>query len=179
MQDQDLHLQRLLDGALSAPEAAGVTSQIASDPRLGARLSALQGLDAQLQDLAQPMTSASHQLLLSRISDALPRSAPAVHARVRPTDVIMAIAVLAFVMISFGTAGSLLHGSTVLLALACVGLVSGMLILVLAAMVRRAERGLLRHLLGTAVSLGPADLLVYRAIGIGLSLGGLYLAHLA
>jgi len=179
MQDQDLHLQRLLDGALSAPEAAGVTSQVASDPRLGARLGALQNLDAGLQALARPMTGASHQLLLSRISEALPRGAPPAHARVRPADLIMALAVLAFVMVSFGTAGSLLHGSTILLALACVGLVSGMLILVLAAMVRRAERGLLRHLLGTAVSLGPADLLVYRAIGVGLALGGLYLAHLA
>jgi hypothetical protein len=179
MQDKDFHLQRLLDGALAAPEAAGVQSQIDSDPVLRGRFEVLQALDGDLAASVRPLNNTQHQALLNRITDALPRHAPAVYASIRPSDIVLAASVLAMISICFATAGSIMHGSTTLVALACVGVAAGTFILILAAMLRRAERGLLRSLLGKSVALGPADLLIYRAIGIGLALGGLYLAHVS
>jgi hypothetical protein len=179
MQDQDLHLQRLLDGALSAAEAAGVQSQVASDPQLSKRMDSWQQLHRDITASVHPLRAHEHQHLLTRITDALPSRAPKAYASIRPSDIVLASSVLAMISICFATAGSIMHGSTALVALACVGVAAGTCILVLAAMLRRAERGLLRNLLGTSVHLGPADLLIYRAIGIGLALGGMYLAHMA
>jgi anti-sigma factor RsiW len=178
MHHEDRLIQRLIDGALSPHEAAALERTVQERPDLAARLGALRALHGDLGVAARPMSADQHHELHLRIAQRLPLTRPQSYARIRPIDLMTAAAVLAAVVMGYVLGGSLVHGGLVSLAAACISFVGGMLVLILAGMLRRIEAGLLARLLGHPVNVGPADLLVTRAVGIGLAIGGILLARL-
>src|SRR5580700_12139533 len=93
----DLRVQRLVDGTLSPPEAAGVESALASDPTRAQLHQALRGLDRRLHGLARPLDASAHQLLLSRITERLPDTKPKLSARLQITDILLGLSILLMV----------------------------------------------------------------------------------
>lgn len=179
MTPQDLLLQRLVDGRLSPHEVAGLERAAQDDAALASRLRAVTLLHQDLATAAPPMAADEHHALLGRIAAALPATRPQAYARVRALDLVLALGVLVLIGLAFVTAGSVMKQGLAMLTLACLGVVSGTFVLTLASMLRRAEAGLLRRLLGRPVTVGPADTLVYRTAGAALFIGGVYLALLS
>jgi hypothetical protein len=175
MSDRDLLLQRLIDGRLSPAEAAALERTAQDDAAFAERYRLLQTLHQDLAAAASPLDGDAHHRLLDRIVQHLPAAKPQVYARVSPFDLVLAVSVLGCVAVAIGAVGSLVRGGVALLAAACISVTVGMLMLALAGMLRRVEAGVLRRLIGRPVTVGPADVLVYRAVGVGLALGGLYL----
>jgi anti-sigma factor RsiW len=178
MHREDRLLQRLIDGALSPHEAAALERTVQERPDLASRLQALRALHGDLAAVAQPISADQHHDLHVRILAHLPTTRPKVYARIRPIDLVTAAAVLAVVVMGYVLGGSMAHGGLVSLAAACLSFVGGLLVLIMAGMLRRLEAGIRARLLGPPVNVGPADLLVTRAVGIGLAIGGILLARM-
>ena len=180
MRHDDHLLQRLIDGDLSPHEAAAMDQAAHDRPELAAHLRALRALHADLGATARPMSADDHHVLHARIVQRLPATKPVVYARIRAFDLVTATIALALVITAYALCGSMVHGSgsLVVLAVACMSFVGGAMVLVMAGMLRRLEAGLFARLFGRPVAIGPADLLVYRAVGIGLAIGGLPLTRL-
>ncbi len=169
-------IQRLVDGLL-APHEADAVERSLTDRGALADLQAARGLHQLLSMQAHPLSADEHHALMARMIEHLPRALPQSYAKFRPVDLVLACAAICLISVSFGAVGSFMHGSVVLVTIACISVVSGCALVVLAGMLRRAEAGLMRHVLRRPVTVGPSDLLVYRAVGIGMALGGMYLAH--
>jgi hypothetical protein len=171
-------LQRLIDGDLSRHEADAMERAALDRPELAQRLRLLRQLHADLAGAARPLGADQHHDLHTRIVQHLPTTRPKPYARIRPIDLVTAATALALVLIAYALFGSIVRGSFAVLTLACISFVGGSLVLVLAGMLRRMEAGLISRLLGRPIAVGPADLLICRAVGVGLAIGGLYLTRL-
>lgn len=175
--NRDSHMiQRLVDGVL-APHEADAVERLLADRGAIAELDAARDLHLLLSSQARPLSADEHHALLGRMIEHLPRARPQSYTSFRPMDLVLACSAISLVAVSFGAVGSFMHGSVALVTIACISVVSGCALVVMAGMLRRAEAGLLRHVLRRPITVGPSDLLVYRAVGIGIALGGIYLAR--
>ncbi len=100
-------------------------------------------------------------------------------ARVTPVELVYAILLVVLVGFGFGLVGNLSSNPLLHFVVAVGSLIAGIALFALAGLIRRMEAGLLGHFLHRPIVVGPADLLVYRAIGIGLVIGGVWLSRLA
>lgn len=178
MTHQDLLAQRRLDGVLDPAQAAGLEASLRADPSRAAALARLTSLDHDLRTVLPPPPATIHEALLARIRDRLPAQAPTPARHLQVVDVLVAVAMMALVLCCLMTAGTLAHGSPLVLVLACVGLLGGVLLLLVTAMLRRAYTGILRSWLGARFAFGPSQTLAVRGFAIGLMIGGIYLVHL-
>ncbi len=144
----------MVDGLLSSPEAAGVEASLARDPQAAQLHQDLRELDHGLRAISQPLDHPQHELLLTRIAERLPTRPPVVSARLQLTDILLGISVLAMVVVCSAVAGTVMRGSTALLALACLGTIAGIMLMVFSAMIRRVG---VRNLLGRALGFSAAD----------------------
>ncbi len=175
---EDLHSQRQLDGRLSPGEAAAVDAALARDAARADEASRMRVLHAELSAALRPLDLDTHHALLTRFAQALPQGAPQPSRRLRTADLVLGVALLCMVGLCFGATGSIAHGTIAAMAIASMGLIGGMLLLLIATMLVRNNNGLLSKLLGRKLVIGPADVLLCRAIGLGMVIGGIYLAHL-
>ena len=178
MRHEDQLIQRRIDGDLSPQEAAAMERAAQDRPDIALRLHALRALHADIGALAKPLSADSHHALHARILHKVPAGRPKVYARIRPIDLVTAGVALGLIVLSYALCGSMVRGSLSVLLIACISFVGGLLVLILASMLRRLEAGLISRLIGRPIAIGPADLLVYRAVGVGLAIGGLLLTRL-
>jgi anti-sigma factor RsiW len=177
MSSDALYAQRLLDGELNAGEASAIERSLRDRPDLAAEHQALSGLHRAMTAAARPIDPERHHALLARITERLPDHRPAAYASLRPADILYTTMVLISIGLGYGLVGTFLHQSLIVVAFAVVSVVVGCLMIVLASMLRRAESGILSQLLRKPVVIGPADALVYRATGLGLAVGGIWLTY--
>jgi hypothetical protein len=166
-------LQRTLDG-MADPARSAAAEHL--DP---AHLEALRRLDAALKVRAEPRQRVAPEVVVARIVAALPATAPAAQVRVRPVDILVAVlaaTVLAMVYGMVATVSQTILAQTMWLAWAVgLSLGLGLVLLVLPGVLRSWESGLFHRLLGRPIAIGPADALIYRAVGAGLVIGGIWL----
>lgn len=183
---QDLNhlVQRDLDGALGAAEAAGVRQMMADQPVLAAQAKRLQLLDSKLRELAQPFVSAparvtANNLLHERICARLPQMPPIAQVRVRLVDLVVAVVVAGMLFVGYGVLGtaarSFFQEAVLLTWLIGLSLLAGLAMLLAPGFLRSMESGVLGQLIGRPIAIGPADTLIYRTAGLALVVGGLWL----
>lgn len=167
-------LQRALDGALDRHASA------AAEHLDAPRLAALRVLDGGLKELAAPVREQRADLQAS-IVVRLPAHPPQRQVRVRALDLIYAAIAATVVVVTYGILGtavkSQLQMAIVLSWAVGLSMVAGMALMCMPGLLRAGESGLLSRLLGKPVAIGPADVLVYRAVGASLVVAGLWLAH--
>jgi hypothetical protein len=177
MDPDHLYLQRLLDGELSAREASAMDEALLRSPERAAEHLAHTRLHQLLLAQRSALALQHHQALLTAITERLPAGRPAAYSQVRPLDILVAVSVFAVIGLGYGIIGTLMHGSLVLVGLAVISVVIGCCLVLMAGMLRRIETGFLNRLLRKPISIGPADALVYRAVGIAFAVGGIWLTH--
>jgi hypothetical protein len=179
MTPQQRLLQRDLDGVLSRNESAAVAGLAASDSVLVQTQADLQRLDVDLKTLAPPVAVQDEARFRAQIMAALPAGLPERQLQVRPIDVIYAMCAVALVVIGFGTLATasrtILEQTTLLVWLVGISLVTGLALVVAPGFLRSCESGILGRVLGRPVAIGAADALTYRAVGLSLVVGGLWL----
>ncbi|MBA2480786.1 MAG: hypothetical protein H0V44_08995 [Planctomycetes bacterium] len=177
MNQDALFAQRLIDGELTAGEAAGTERSLRDRPQLAAEHQALADLHRAMTAGARPLDPQHHHALLARITEHLPDHRPAAYASLRPADILYTTVVLISIGMGYGLVGTFMGQSFLVVAFAAISVVIGCLMIIMAGMLRRAESGILSQLLRKPVVIGPADALVYRAAGLGLALGGIWLSY--
>jgi anti-sigma factor RsiW len=176
MDRHDLLLQRYRDGRLGRDEAAALERMVAADPGLAARAQGLSELDGGLRQLAARQGD-DHHLLAERITAALPPGRPRAEARISLRDLVFACMTAGVVAMTYVVIATITNQVQLLVALALVSLVAGCVVMLLAGSLRRAEADVLGRLLGKRISVGPGDVLIYRAVGLSLAVGGVWLAR--
>lgn len=174
MRQYERLLQRLIDGELSRHEAAGLAQLMQGRPELAEQ-------ERKLRDLAVLMSlDARHEdgeALRSAILLRLPARPPRAEARVRPLDVLYAGLVIALISTTFAVLKVMTDQAMLLAVLAIISLVAGLALLLMAGWLRQTEAGMLSRLLRRPIAIGPGDVLVYRAVGLALALGGFWLVY--
>jgi hypothetical protein len=189
MRPEESLQQRALDGVLPREQAAGLAGMLASRPALAQQAAALQALDADLRQISQNtavLTSEAHsevgqlrlrQAIMARVATRVPAS----QVRVRPLDVIYAAAAAVLVFAAYGltraTVQTLFEQAVVMTWAIGLSLTLGLLLLILPSFLRRAEASLLRTVMRRPIAIGPADILIYRAVGMALVVGGIWLTY--
>jgi hypothetical protein len=194
MRPADSLLQHLIDGEANGAEAAAAEHLLASDPALADRYKFLSDIDLLAKHRACAVTSdhTANAVLSAQLMDRLPAALP--HRRVH---VEIGSAVAALLISSVCTAGFFVAGTMddlLPLTWMALGSIVGGLVIVLGIGGFRPRRdedtstyssgrlraptppGLLRRLLGYRFALGDGELLLYRAVGCILMVGGCYLA---
>lgn len=182
MHDHHRLLQRELDGALGAAEAAGVRQLVADRPDLAQQADRLQRLDADLRGLAQPLSSVTAATVLQeRICASLPLSPPIAQVSFRLVDLGFAAAVAAMLFVTYGVVGTaarnLFQEAVLLTWMMGLSLIAGLAMVLVPGFLRSLESGVLGRLIGRPIAIGPTDVLVYRAAGFALVVGGLWLGR--
>jgi hypothetical protein len=188
MRHQDSLQQRALDGVLPCEQAAGFAEMVASRPALAEQAAALQALDADLRRVTNAAQStrgeqrnADHVRLRQAIMARIAARVPASQVRVRPLDVIYASAAAILVFAAYGltraTVQTLFEQAVVMTWAIGLSLTLGLLLLILPSFLRRAEASLLRTVMRRPITIGPADILIYRAVGMALVVGGIWLTY--
>jgi len=174
-------LQRFADGAASTAEAQLVSHLVQHDEESRQRLAIISSLDSALRHAyRQPReTRVSHDLVLQLIKNRLPTTIPKISISLTLADLLYGVMLVGLVGFGYGVLGSLSAQPVLLLTIAIFSLIGGLALTVLAGTVRRLESSVLGSLLHRRVTVGSADVLVYRAIGIGMAMGGLWLTRLA
>ncbi len=166
-------LQQTLDGYADPARSA------AAEHLNPAQLEALRRLDAALKSRADQPLRVARDVVVARIVAALPTTAPAAQVRVRPVDALVAVLAATILVMVYGmvaTVSQTILAQTLWLAWAVgLSLVVGLALLVVPGLLRSWESGLFHRLLGRPIAIGPADVLIYRAVGAGLVLGGIWL----
>lgn len=186
MRSEDRLQQRELDGVLPRDQVAALAVLTRDRPSLAQQSIAMQTLDADLRSLAAvvsaPSRRAEHNVTLrGLIMERVAHRTPATHLRVRPLDVIYAASAAMLALTTYGLAGAavrtLFEQAVVMTWAIGISLTLGMLLLIVPGFLRRAESGMLGSILRSPVAIGPADVLVYRAVGVALVVGGIWLTY--
>ena len=186
MHSEDRLQQRELDGVLPRDQVAALAALTSERPSLAQQSFAMHTLDADLRTLAAvvstPSRRAEHDVALrGLIMERVANRTPATHLRVRPLDVIYAVSAAVLALVTYGFAGAavrtLFEQAVVMTWAIGISLTLGMLLLIVPAFLRRAESGMLGSILRRPVAIGPADVLVYRAVGVALVVGGIWLTY--
>ncbi len=184
MHDHHRLLQRDLDGVLGPAESAAVRHLLADRPELAAQAARLHQLDVGLRVVAQPlrMRAESDAAVHERICASLPSALPVRQLQVRIIDIVFASAVIGMFFVTYGVVGTAVHTifqqAVVLTWLIGLSLIAGLALLLAPGLLRSLESGALGRLIGRPIAIGPADVLIYRAAGLSLVVGGLWLCRL-
>ncbi len=174
-------LQRFADGAASTAEAQLVSHLVQHDADTRQRLAVISSLDNALRHAYRPHQGARdhHDQVLQLIRNRLPTTIPKSSISLTLVDLVYGIMLVSLMGVGYGLLGSLSAQPVLLLTIAIFSLIGGLALTVLAGAVRRLESSVLGSLLHRRVTVGSTDVLVYRAIGIGMAMGGLWLTRLA
>ena len=182
MRPEDSLQQRALDGVLPRDQAAALAEMVAGRPALAQQAAALESLHADLRLVAgQPPPSerqiAAREAIMARVVARV----PATQVRVRPLDVIYAATAAVLVFAAYGltraTVHTLFEQAVVMTWAIGLSLSLGLLLLIIPGFLRRAESSLLSSLVRSPITIGPADVLIYRAVGLALVVGGIWLTY--
>lgn len=179
MREADLLLQRALDGRLGPAENAAMRCMAEANPHVAAQAQALSGLDQLLRLDAIERRTVADQVtdqssLRAQIMDRLPATAPAEHLSLRIGDIVLSAAIIGLIVMTYGTLGLVFDRSLLLVLLACISLVAGCGLLAFAGALR-GDLPFLGMLLRHRVVVGSGDVLVYRAMGFAIAVGGVWL----
>jgi anti-sigma factor RsiW len=174
MQQADQFLQRYLDGELDAAQSAAMQHMLAGDERLRAQMTALERLGGLLT--AAHLGKTAEQESLARICAKLPNAAPMRQRHMRVIDVMALTAFVAMTALIYGLVGSF-EDFVPLSLIAILSMVVGGALLALAQPLQEIKTGLLSKLFQRRFNLGCSDVTVYRAIGLTIFVGGLWLAY--
>ena len=186
MRSEDRLQQRALDGVLPRDESAALAALTSERPAFAQHSSALHALDMDLRALSQSVSASARQanhdvVLRASIMERVANRVPATQVRVRPLDLIYAASAAMLALATYGVAGAavrtLFEQAVVMTWAIGISLTLGMLLLIIPGVLRRAESGLLGTILRRPVAIGPADVLIYRAVGVALVLGGIWLTY--
>lgn len=186
MRPEDCLQQRELDGVLPRDQAAALVALTCDRPAFAKQLAALQDLDADLRRLATSVSASGRQahhdvVLRVAIMERVSNRVPATQVRVRPLDLIYAASAAVLALATYGLAGAavrtLFEQAVVMTWAIGISLSLGLLLLIAPGFLRRAESGVLGTILRRPVAIGPADVLVYRAVGVALVVGGIWLTY--
>lgn len=186
MRSEDRLQQRELDGVLPRDQVAALAVLTSGRPSLAQQSVAMQTLDVDLRTLAAVVSAPSRRaeydvVLRGMIMERVANRTPATHLRVRPLDIIYAASAAVLALATFGLAGAavrtLFEQAVVMTWAIGISLTLGMLLLIVPGFLRRAESGMLGSILRRPVAIGPADVLVYRAVGVALVVGGIWLTY--
>ena len=186
MRSEDRLQQRALDGVLPRDESAALAALMSERPTLAQQSSALLALDTDLRALSSSTLASARQAnhdvaLRAAIMEGVANRIPATQVRVRPLDLIYAASAAVLALATYGVAGAtvrtLFEQAVVMTWAMGISLTLGMLLLLIPGVLRRAESGLLGSILRRPVAIGPADVLIYRAVGMALVVGGIWLTY--
>ena len=186
MHHDELLQQRELDGVLPRDQSAALAVLTADRSALAQQSIKLQALDADLRSLALTVRTrgqqANHDVALrAAIMERVSQRMPATHVRVRPLDLIYATSAAMLALATYGLAGAavrtLFEQAVVMTWAIGISLTMGLLLLIAPGFLRRAESGMLGTILRRPIAIGPADVLVYRAVGVALVVGGIWLTY--
>jgi len=174
--------QRELDGVLPRDQVAALAVLTAEQPNLAAQATALLGLDADLRHLAAPLRQLNHDLhVRATIMQRVANRVPVPHLRLRPLDLVYAAAVAVLAIATYGLAGAavrtLFEQAVVMTWVIGLSLMLGLLLMIAPGFLRQAESGFLAALMRRPVAIGPADVVIYRAVGVVLVIGGIWLTY--
>jgi hypothetical protein len=178
MDDRQRLLQRARDGALGPAENAALRAMLAADPTLAAAEERLATLDSLLRQEAAPRRQRSTDAVMAHIIDHLPARVPTAEMQLRLGDVIMGGLLVSLVAVTYSIIGTMFNHSAMLVALAVVSLVAGCGLLAFAGALR-GDLPLLGALLRRRVAVGSGEVLVYRAVGCAIAVGGVWLSWLS
>jgi len=179
MREADFLLQRALDGRLGPAENAAVRCMVEANPQVAAQEKALTGLDQLLRQDATVRRQVADQVadqssLRAQIMARLPATASAEQVSLRIGDIVLGAAIIGLIVMTYGTLGLVFDRSLLLVLLACISLVAGCGLIAFAGALR-GDLPFLGMLLRRRVAVGPGDVLVYRAIGFAVAVGGVWL----
>lgn len=182
MRAEDSFQQRALDGVLPRDQAAALADMVASRPALAQQAAALQALHADLRQMAGQPSAGERQLAVREaIMARVAARVPAPQVRVRPLDAIYAATAAVLVFAAYGLTGATVHTlleqAVVMTWAIGLSLTLGLLLLIIPSFLRQAESSLLSSLVRRPVTIGPADVLIYRAVGFALVIGGIWLTY--
>ncbi len=174
----DLLQQRDLDGVLPPDQAAALAALTAGRPELARQAEHLHEVDADLRRLSRRHIDHHVALRLAIMAKVAERT-PAAQVRVRPLDLVYAMTAAVIVLATYGLAGATIHtlfAQAVVMTWAIgLSLLLGMILLLIPGFLRQAESSVLGAMMRRPVAIGPADALVYRAVGLALVIGGIWL----
>ncbi len=180
MASVDLLQQRDLDGVLPPDQAAALAALTAGRPELARQAEQLHEVDADLRRVSLSLWTNDHHLALrSAIMAKVAERTPTAQVRVRPLDLVYAMAAAVLVLATYGLAGATVHtlfAQAVVMTWAVgLSLLLGLIMLLIPGLLRQAESSVLGAMMSRPVAIGPVDALVYRAVGLALVIGGIWL----
>ena len=177
MDAQQQLIQRYLDGACDAAEAATAQKLLESKPELRQQEELHSDLAGLWQARQATLRPSDQDELAESIMNALPKQAPEAEPMLSIANMAMLFIMLSIIGLTFnlvGTFGDLLNLSLIA-ALSC-GV--GIILTALARPLRQAEASLFDRLLSKRVSISQMDVITYRVAGIALVIGAAWLAAL-
>lgn len=174
MRDADQLLQRYLDGELDAAQSAAMQHMLAGDERLRTQLTSLERLNGLLKT-AYLSENADHESVAAVCAKLAP-AAPMRQRQMRVLDVLTLAAFVAMTALIYGLVGSF-EDIVPLSLIAILSMVVGGALVALAQPLQEMKTGLLSKLFQRRFNLGCSDVTVYRAVGLTIFVGGLWLAY--
>lgn len=176
MQIHDQTLQRYLDGELSSAEAQAVRTMLENKPELRQQFSREQAFDELLFNSANYRDDNEQHEQIASIMEALPAQAPQRKPSFSLAQMIFAALIVVSIGLSYGYAGNSNLESIVPISLITItSIVIGFLLVFMARPIRRIEASLAARFLSWRLNVGQADVVMHRAAGIAIILGGAYL----
>jgi len=173
MNTHDLLIQRYLDGELGEAQAAAVDHLLHDDPAAADLLRRLRALGGALQRRAERFQHTA-QPLLTAISERLPSILPVRSHHLSLVQLAIAGSAIPMAILLFGLKGSY-KDMVNLTALAGLSILCGALLIAGAQSLSGVPRGWLGSMLRYRLSIGRHDRLLYRATGLVIVAGGIYL----
>ena len=177
MDERQRLLQRARDGVLGQAENAALQAMLSADSALAGHEGALTELDILLRREAAPRRQRPAEAHIAAVMQGISAHAPATSWHLRVGDVVMAATLISLIVVTYGIMGTMLNRSAMLVALAGVSLVAGCGLMAFAGALR-GDLPLLGALLRQRMHLGNGEVLVYRAVGCAIAIGGVWLSWL-
>jgi anti-sigma factor RsiW len=174
MRQDDQLLQRYLDGELDAAQSAAMQHMLAGDERLRTHLTALERLNGLLKTAY--LSENADRESVAAICAKMPVAAPMRQRQMRVIDVLTLASFVAMTALVYGLVGSF-EDFVPLSLIAILSMVVGGALVALAQPLQAIKSGLLTKLFQQRFNLGCSDVTVYRAVGLTIFIGGLWLAY--
>ncbi len=181
MQPNDRLLQRFHDGELTQAEAAGIEHLLAQQPSLLAASQQLDQLDQLLKAHVERTVTSDPAELADRIRYHLPTTIPKREVQVSVMHVVAAVVMVCFVAMGVILADNMkwiLHDVVPMWSLALIAMLCGGALLIAARPLLRLEAGIIQWMLRRRLAVGDGEVLVCRALGVALIIGGTHIAGL-
>jgi hypothetical protein len=169
-------IQRYLDGELSSAEAQAVQAMLDAQPGLKKQFVRAQAFDELLYQSASYRDDSQQHEQIASIMDSLPAAAPQRKPSFSLAQMVFAACLVICIGLSYGYAGSSdLETIVPISIITIVSLVIGFLLVFMARPLRKVEASIAARFLNWRLNVGQADVIMHRAAGIAIILGGAYL----